>query len=646
MRYYLCLIFLFFFWNTKAESYALLIGISEYPAQSGWATLSSKNDIIHLEAALKLNGFKTANINKIEDDLATKSEILNQFQKLIDSVNKGDIVYVHFSGHGQQVIDDNNDEVDALDESIVPYDSPKEYKKNVNEGERLIRDDKLEIFCSALRKKLGTIGQLILVLDSCNSGTGIRGQYKTMTRVRGTSVVMAPDSKLLRIKKRKLDRDKGIKSEYNKRGLAPMAIYYSTQAHELNYETYDAQLQPIGSLSFAMATILSEVKKELTFKELYDRIVQRMHILSPKQHPQWEGNPNQVVFQNNLKDLPSEYYSISNYFDNNMVEIETGTLAGHFEGSQVGLICLENQRIINYGSITKASLTNSLITLDENFILNANNLYKVKILKKSLNSYDLTVRIDNRYGNKWSEIINNIQAQEYIEISECNADLYLESNSNSLVLKDIEGNTLVKCESLSCRNELEKKLFEYAQVKFLKNCESKNEDHFFSINLFRADCDKINQKINDLDTLNNLSVHVGECVQLLIKNEGSSAAYFSLLDIQPDNQLNILLPNKYSNKSTQDFYLQPGKTYLTDFIIEVAEPLGKETLKLISSSKPISFSTFLNRSNANTRGRKSAFSLAQLVFPQHSDNQSSLNRSSQGASEKVGITTFVFEIVK
>ena len=47
----------------------------------------------------------------------------------------GDIVYLHFSTHGQPFEDLSGDEDDGWDESIVPVDAPIEYSKGKYEGE-------------------------------------------------------------------------------------------------------------------------------------------------------------------------------------------------------------------------------------------------------------------------------------------------------------------------------------------------------------------------------------------------------------------------------------------------------------------------------------------------------------------------------
>lgn len=53
----------------------------------------------------------------------------------------GDIIYIHFSCHGQPVEDIDGDEDDDWDEAIVACDAKKEYLKGVYTGESHIIDD-------------------------------------------------------------------------------------------------------------------------------------------------------------------------------------------------------------------------------------------------------------------------------------------------------------------------------------------------------------------------------------------------------------------------------------------------------------------------------------------------------------------------
>ncbi len=104
---------------------ALIVAISKYPVSSGWGKLSSSNDIKLIKDALLRQGFKEQNITVVTDKQATYAGISSAFDKyLIEKVKPGDIAVFHFSGHGQQIEDDNGDEASATFILIFTPKSP------------------------------------------------------------------------------------------------------------------------------------------------------------------------------------------------------------------------------------------------------------------------------------------------------------------------------------------------------------------------------------------------------------------------------------------------------------------------------------------------------------------------------------------
>lgn len=154
--------------------WALVIGISNYPKQSGWAEISGANDMDIIIPRLREYGFETEHIITLKNELATKENIESAITRLCNQLNKGDIVYLHFSGHGQLISDINGDEIDGWDEAIIPYDAHLKYEYGIYEGGNHIIDDELNEWLNEIKSRIGKIGQLIVVLDACHSGGGSR----------------------------------------------------------------------------------------------------------------------------------------------------------------------------------------------------------------------------------------------------------------------------------------------------------------------------------------------------------------------------------------------------------------------------------------------------------------------------------------
>ena len=174
---------------------AFMVGISHYDtALTGyqWNNINGVEDCNLLSPILKKQGFY---LTTILDEQATYQNITNQLSTFTNQTKKGDIVYLHFSAHGQPVEDLNGDEEDGWDEAIVPIDAYKNYKKGVYEGKKHLLDDQLNTYIKKLRTKIGTAGFLYVVIDACHSGTSSRANDET---IRGTKVGFTYNNKVFK----------------------------------------------------------------------------------------------------------------------------------------------------------------------------------------------------------------------------------------------------------------------------------------------------------------------------------------------------------------------------------------------------------------------------------------------------------------
>ena len=174
---------------------AFMVGISHYDtALTGyqWNNINGVEDINLLSPILKKQGFY---LTTLLDEQATYQNITKQLSTFTNQTKKGDIVYLHFSAHGQPVEDLNGDEEDGWDEAIVPIDAYKNYKKGVYEGKKHLLDDQLNTYIKKLRTKIGPSGFLYVVIDACHAGTSSRANDET---VRGTKVGFTYNNKVFK----------------------------------------------------------------------------------------------------------------------------------------------------------------------------------------------------------------------------------------------------------------------------------------------------------------------------------------------------------------------------------------------------------------------------------------------------------------
>lgn len=234
---------------------ALIVGISDYgnakEDPNKWSNISGANDVALLSPLFKQQGYK---VTTLSDAQATYSGITSALKKVAKQSQKGDIVYLHFSMHGQPFEDLNEDETDGWDEALIPVDAQMQYTEGKYEGKNHLLDDELEKYISQIRSKIGTNGQLYVVLDACHSGTASRGDDE---HVRGIREGFTRSDKYYTP-----DRSKET-NDYFKvsttKGQSPVTIVEACRSYQLNREVRDAGTGVwYGSLSYYIAKAMEE----------------------------------------------------------------------------------------------------------------------------------------------------------------------------------------------------------------------------------------------------------------------------------------------------------------------------------------------------------------------------------------------------
>lgn len=150
--------------------HGLVIGLGEYQDKA-WSKIHGDRDVPIVKKMLSECGY--TEIVTLVNGQATKSGIEKAFSSLEQRCRKGDIVYIHYSGHGQQITDISGDEDDGWDEAWIPYDAMFAYS-NSYKGENHLVDDEIAIWMSKIKQKVGDTGKLLVVVDSCHSGDSLR----------------------------------------------------------------------------------------------------------------------------------------------------------------------------------------------------------------------------------------------------------------------------------------------------------------------------------------------------------------------------------------------------------------------------------------------------------------------------------------
>ena len=261
---------------------AFMVGISHYDtALTGyqWNNINGVEDVNLLTPALKKQGFA---ITTLLDTQATFDNIVNQITLFTNKTKKGDIVYLHFSTHGQPVEDLNGDEEDGWDEAIVPIDAYKLYKKGIYEGKSHLTDDLLNKYVKKLREKIGPKGFLYVVIDACHAGTSSRANDDA---VRGTHVGFTYSNKVFKPSTNK-------KSHYSIEASAKLSNVLFIEACRPDQVNTEIKIDDkrFGPLSYNIAQTLSVLKLTTNAREFVESLKHSLMTTG-----RWPNNQNLVT---------------------------------------------------------------------------------------------------------------------------------------------------------------------------------------------------------------------------------------------------------------------------------------------------------------------------------------------------------------
>lgn len=270
----LCAVFLIAVHAQTRRALVIGLGKQEDPA---WQKINGDKDVPLVTEMLGRAGFDKQHIRTLVNEQATKAAIVQAFMTMAQTAKKGDIVYIHFSGHGQQMRDRNGDEADGLDESWIPYDAYRQ-PCNKDRGEKHLVDDEVNICLSAIRDKIGASGKLLVAIDACHSGDATR-DIDDGEVARGVGEVFVAAYKMLE----QTGSHEQQKHANNERWITLSAC----ESNQVNYEMRQPQ---VGKLTYALYT---QIEKAATLdNDAFMRLIRKFvnsNTLSQPQHPVLSG---------------------------------------------------------------------------------------------------------------------------------------------------------------------------------------------------------------------------------------------------------------------------------------------------------------------------------------------------------------------
>jgi metacaspase-1 len=267
------------------KKHALLVGINDYKNINDLQ--GCINDVTNVRNILKtFFGFRNIDIRVLTDERATKKNILYRLERMVKKSRKGDLLIFHFSGHGSQIRDRDNDELnDHMDELICPY--------NMNWDDGYITDDMLR----EILDKLPIGVKMEILLDSCHSGTGTRDLGREPAA--GTGQRALYKNRYLRP-----PVDIECRHQGEEETMQPTRTFRSDEVITLNHVLWagcrDSQTSADsyidgrynGAFTYYLCKHIRESRGDITRAELHSRIADSLDHNNYSQLPQLECRDN------------------------------------------------------------------------------------------------------------------------------------------------------------------------------------------------------------------------------------------------------------------------------------------------------------------------------------------------------------------
>ncbi len=589
------------------EKRGIIIAISKYKDEN-WREIHSHNDVDLIKNILLSQGFKENNILILKDSAATKRNILKSFDYLLSESKVGDILVIHFSGHGQRIFDDNDDENDFADEALVTYDAYQKWSE-FYKGENHLRDDEISEYLNKFRSKIGQSGNVILFIDACYSGSITRSSefYRGIDDIFGPPDFKEKINRIISNPSEPTGIFKSCKTAEEEEGnlLANLVVFTSSRNNERSKEITDGE-KFYGSLSYGLSLAFSEIKGDETYRMIYDRVYSFMKFKARlEQVPLVEGDVDNIVFANNL--LPTEsYFKIIERNIYGELVVNGGRITGLNDSTVLGIYSEsfrypEPNEQITTGIIYNAGNFKSLIKIEALDKLSINDLgkYRLFILKEGVAIKKLLVAFDNVEENFKKQILNELNNLKYFEENSVTPDYILTNfNHNKIEINDSvflfkNGNNLKFIKSFSVSSaetpEKIKSILKYLYKRdMLIGFEMQSEYYNVEIKIHNLSAGEINSSLfqegNQFDT-----------IKIIIKNIGERSGYLTLINIQPDDSIKQYIPKQ--NENISQYFLEPGAVVEKKFR---NSKLGEDIYKVFITKDYIDFN-FIIDSKAGRR---------------------------------------------
>lgn len=631
------------------QKLALVVGISKYARPSTaqgppmWWDLHCHDDVGDMRQVLldARFGFAPEDILVLEEPQATRQAILDAFERhLIGPARPGDVVVFYFAGHGQPIADDNGDEIDGLDESLVPFDY---ISRRASDGAKTnIRDDTLGELLHRLKGKMqgkgGKVeGNITVILDTCCSGTATRGEpTEGRLVVRGSGWDERLDGPRPRGNAGATPTGAGGMFHVGEAAAEGYVVLTATRNDQPAHQFHDDRGRPVGLFTHYLVGALADATPQTTYRALFERVSAEVGAIQ-RQDPQIEGEADQLLFAGTTRPVPP--YALVRQVDGRTVTLAVGALHGASEGSRYVIYRAGSDLKRDEDRLGEVELTSVGGATSRGFV--------TKELRTGLKPEDWTsaraVETAHRYREDALKVLMPADAGLAAAlagltvvttdgVTKDNYDVRMyepdgADSKKSLVVENKAGAVVRRLtERPPAPGEVREALlgeWRWQLLAGLRNPDPRRPLRV-EIRLIPVDYDEkartVRRDRTDLKPTDGgrMAYPVGTWVCLEWRNLGTLPVYGTVLHLGPEGSIDPVFPHPKVGAAEKNQIAADGCWHRLRVAFQIHAPRGRDLLKVIATREPVDFSGLLTRSRersepmAGIHGRGSP--LARLLL--------------------------------
>lgn len=567
----------------EPQKFALLVGIDNYKYPDRVSSLAGcVNDVKDMENLLVSKfQFPQSNIRILTNERATHQGIIDAFKThLIDQAQRDDIIVFHYSGHGSLMKDEENgDEPDGWDETIVPYDSrdPEGTTFDIN-------DDQLNELLMGLSAKCKNVSY---IFDSCHSGTISRGS--------GNSRYVEAD---LRTPPAQPASAATRGMPEGKNDLRPANVNYvlisACLAKQTAFEYLKSSGQEQGALTHFLTDAIRNSPEGVTYRDVMDKVRGSVQLYFPNQEPQIEGTTlDNFVFNDGASVAQS--YILAQPVGSKGVRLDAGQLSGLTVGSTVAVFAPGTK---NFDDLSTATATFKLKKV-EGYYAEGERISGAKIAENSRaivteqNYPNLALRVYFKNAGS-SPVLQQLKTklanQSYLKAldSENGYHILLEEKDGNIHWISGDGSELSPPLPATAENlpKMETRMSQWAKWFNTLSIDNPASQNRIKLEILTGEEGNSRNVFANIDQ-SDADVRSGEIVTAKITNSSDKPLYIYLAVLSNDGTVNVVFP--YERGSNER--LEKGRDI--SVMLRAKVPEGKnastDVYKVFATKTPVDF---------------------------------------------------------